>query len=305
MSKNVNQLVVLSPPLDTINSVFIKMGAYTKKVLHPGICLIVDQNLKLIGTVTDGDIRRAFSKKISFNQPISKIMNSKPVTLSDETPDEMIIPLASQKLLEIKNKNDIIKYLVLLNKEGQVSNVIDLFKLMLKQGTNLQTVTVVGMGFVGLTLAVTLANQGHNVIGVDINTKYVNKINEFKINIQEPGLQNLLKNNIIQGNLKIQTEILNNFSHIYLIAVGTPLKKNNTPNLKPIEDAIKAISLKLKKGDHVMIRSTVPVGTTRQFIIPKLNRKSKLKAGKDFHVSFVPERVIEGNALRELRSLKL
>ena len=72
--------------------------------------------------------------------------------------------------------------------------------------------------------------------------------------------------------------------------------------MRPIENAIRSVSVYLK-GDHVMIRSTVPVGTTRNFIIPKLNNLSKLKAGKDFYVSFVPERVVEGNALRELRSL--
>ena len=80
------------------------MGSFSRKVLFPGICLIIDKDYKLIGTVTDGDIRRAFADKISFDKLVSSIMNSKPVTLPEETPEEMIIPLASKNFLNSKTK---------------------------------------------------------------------------------------------------------------------------------------------------------------------------------------------------------
>ena len=177
----------MASPKETINLVFKKMGSFSRKVLFPGICLIIDKDYKLIGTVTDGDIRRAFADKISFDKLVSSIMNSKPVTLPEETPEEMIIPLASEKLFELKNKTEIVKYLILVNNKGQVSNVIDLLDFMSRQGTNFQTVSVIGLGFVGITLAVTLANQGHKVIGIDSNKKYVQKLNQFDIDIYEPS----------------------------------------------------------------------------------------------------------------------
>ena len=81
-------------------------------------------------------------------------MNKNPITLVDTIPRDMIIPLVSKEYLKIKNKSNLLKYLILKDSNGEVSNIIDLFDLMLSEGVKFQTVSVVGLGFVGLTLAV-------------------------------------------------------------------------------------------------------------------------------------------------------
>ncbi len=90
---------------------------------------------------------------------------------------------------------------------------------------------------------------------------------------------------------------------VYFISVGTPLDKANKPDLKYLGNAANYLGEVLKYGDLVILRSTVPMGTTRNFVIPILEKISGLKAGEDFFVAFAPERTIEGKALEELRRL--
>ena len=193
--------------------------------------------------------------------------------------------------------------MILVDVNEKITDVIDLFDIILSEGKKFQNVTVLGLGFVGLTLATTMANLGHQVVGIDINLKLVEDLNNLKVEIHEPGLKEMLRNNLKKKTLKFVSNIPNNLSSIYIISVGTPLKKNNLPNLMPIKSVLRGLVKVLKKGDHIMVRSTVPVGTTRDLIIPFLKKNSRLVAGKDLYVSFVPERVVEGDALKELRYL--
>ena len=153
------------------------------------------------------------------------------------------------------------------------------------------------------SLAVTLANIGHKVNGVENNLKYLKNLKNKKLKIYEPNLIQIFSKNLDRGNLKLSDKIDNNVSSIYIITVGSPLNKNNLPDLTYVENVSYEISKFLKPGDQVMLRSTIPVETTRKVVIPILEKNSQLKAGKDFSVSFTPERVIEGDALRELREL--
>ena len=304
MSKILKRLVILSSQEKSIKDVFYEMGSKSRKLKFPGIAVIIDKDLRVVGVVTDGDIRRAFAEKIPFNSPISEIMEKKPITLLDTTPKDLMIPLVAQRFNELKkNRTNFVRHLILVDINKRITNVVDLFDVILSEGNKFQNVTVLGLGFVGLTLATTLANLGHQVVGVDINLQLVKDLNNLKVEIHEPGLKEILGNRIKKKTFKILSKIPNNLSSIYIIAVGTPLKKNNLPNLIPIKNVLKELIKVLKKGDHIMIRSTVPIGTTRDLIIPFLKKNRKLEPGKDFYVSFVPERVVEGDALRELRYL--
>ena len=158
--------------------------------------------------------------------------------------------------------------MILVDVNEKITDVIDLFDIILSEGKKFQNVTVLGLGFVGLTLATTMANLGHQVVGIDINLQLVKDLNNLKVEIHEPGLKEMLRNNLKKKTLKFVSNIPNNLSSIYIISVGTPLKKNNLPNLMPIKSVLKGLVKVLKKGDHIMIRSTVPVGTTRDLIIP-------------------------------------
>ena len=90
----------------------------------------------------------------------------------------------------------------------------------------------------------------------------------------------------------------------YIITVGTPINENTkTPRIDYIEKAIESIAKYIKQDDLIILRSTVPVGTTRRIVLPILQRLSRLDAGKDYYLAYAPERTIEGAALNEIRSL--
>ena len=283
---------------ETINSI----SNDSKKIRFPGIAIILN-NKKLLGIVTDGDIRRAFASGVNFKLPIKRIMNKNPIILYDDIPIQNIVTLTRRAVAESnKLKSDHVKYIILVDKNKNFKRIYDYSKLISEDLSSKRTVAVIGMGYVGLTLATSLANKGHIVTGIDTNKRIIKNLTFGKTDIYEPGLSTILKSNIKSKKIRFLS-FLDSFKYdIYIIGVGTPIY-NGRPNLKYLKLSAVSISKKLKTGDQIMLRSTVPVGTTRNIIIKILEKGSNLKAGKDFYVSFTPERTVEGNALYELRNL--
>ncbi len=164
-------------------------------------------------------------------------------------------------------------------------------------------VCVIGLGYVGLTMALVLSECGLKVFGIERNKKIVENINNKKPHFYEKGLVELLDRQLHNGFECIESLPLDINISVYVIAVGTNVNENNQPDFSQLENASLEIGLVLKKNDLIILRSTVPVSTTRNFVIPILEKQSGLKAGEDFFISFAPERTVEGNALEELRSL--
>ncbi|MBI5676329.1 MAG: nucleotide sugar dehydrogenase [Nitrospirae bacterium] len=160
-------------------------------------------------------------------------------------------------------------------------------------------VCVIGMGFIGLTLAATLAEAGIKVFGVDVNQEVVDSLSEKRCYFYEPGLAELL---IKYGgrNLTFSTNIPDNSCGYYIICVGTPIDPGTgKPRLEYIQNAVRSIIPFLKKGDTIVLRSTVPMGTSRNMVARMIESGTGLVSGKDFYFGFVPERTVEGNALYE------
>ncbi len=294
--------VTIIGPSKSIKETINAISSDSKKIRFPGIAIIVN-NKKLLGIVTDGDIRRAFASGINFKLPIKKIMNKNPIVLYDDIPVQNIVTLTRRAVAESsKLKSDHVKYIILVDKKKNFKKIYDYSKLISEDLSSKRTVAVIGMGYVGLTLATSLANKGHIVTGIDTNKKIIKNLRFGKTDIYEPGLSTILKSNIKSNKIRF-LNFIDSFKYdVYIIGVGTPIY-NGRPNLKYLKLSTISISKKLKKGDQVMLRSTVPVGTSRNIVIKILEKGSKLKAGKDFYVSFTPERTIEGNALYELRNL--
>jgi len=163
---------------------------------------------------------------------------------------------------------------------------------------------VVGLGYVGQTLAVVLADVGFKVYGTEKDEKTLQNIKNYNSHIREPRINLLLKKHLGR-NLFVgkPEEFYNNDIDVFIISVGSPIdKKTKKPVLEIVENAINEIKDHIKEGQLIVLRSTVPVGTTRNLVKPILE-KSGLKAGKDFYLVFAPERTIEGNAINELRTL--
>lgn len=162
-------------------------------------------------------------------------------------------------------------------------------------------VCVVGLGYVGLTLALVLADCGIKVIGIDSNKEIVTKLRSGKPTISEKDVGSLLSKHK-EENFIVSSEIDETDFEVFVISVGTPLNEQNSPILDYLINSCDEIGKRLKTNQLVIVRSTVPVGATRNVIIPILEEKSGLKAGSDFEVVFAPERTAEGVAISELRS---
>ncbi|OUU44709.1 MAG: UDP-N-acetyl-D-mannosamine dehydrogenase [Verrucomicrobia bacterium TMED56] len=159
-------------------------------------------------------------------------------------------------------------------------------------------VCVIGLGYIGLPTAALLANNGFSVIGVDINLDVVSKINEGKIQIIEPDLDQFIKSVISKGQLKAQSTV--SCSDVYVICVPTPLKENDkipSPNIDHVLTATRNIAQFIKSGDLIILESTSPVGTTKKIQEILIDCGVNLT---DVHIAYCPERVLPGKIMTEL-----
>lgn len=157
-------------------------------------------------------------------------------------------------------------------------------------------VSVIGMGKVGLPLSAVIADAGFCVFGVDIDKNRVDLINKGHNPIpEEKGLSQLLKKHVGK-NLFITTKGVEASGRTQIHIIITPLfiDEDKKPDLKNIGNSAEQISAGLKKGDLVILETTVPVGTARNFVGRILEKRSGLKIGKDFFLVHSPERAMTG-----------
>lgn len=161
-------------------------------------------------------------------------------------------------------------------------------------------VCILGLGYVGLTLALSFADSGVKVFGVDNNKKIISSLKTGKSTISEKNIISLLSKHIGK-NFEVSEKIPDINIDNFVISVGTPLDENNSPIMDYVIKSTETIASKLKSNHLVILRSTVPVGTARNSVIPLLEEISGLKAGRDFEVVFAPERSAEGVAISEMK----
>lgn len=167
-----------------------------------------------------------------------------------------------------------------------------------------KTISVIGLGYIGLPTAAMFASRKVHVIGVDINQHAVDTINEGKIHIVEPDLDMLVSAAVTAGYLRASTTPEPADAH--LLAVPTPFKEGNEPDLSFIKAACKNLAPVLKRGDLVVLESTSPVGATEQMaewiaearpdLVVPVNENHK----GDIYIAHCPERVLPGHVVREL-----
>ena len=300
----IKTLVTTASSSESFDMVIRRMAKDSRNVAYPGIVVVLDKDGILQGVMTDGDIRRAYAADISFSSEISRVMVKDPITISNKVPDELISSVVIKKVqLNDRHHSEWIRHVLVVDEANRLINIIDYLHIFQNRNGPVNRVAVVGLGYVGLTLAVSLANRGHQVTGIDIQESIISSLNKGSSHIFEPGLDDMLKANLERQSIEFSTSFESEAHQIYIIAVGTPLDKKSVPDLVPLKKSLHVISKKLKKGNQVMLRSTVPVGITREIVIPYLEKKTGLIAGADFHISFAPERTIEGAAMYELKTL--
>lgn len=160
-------------------------------------------------------------------------------------------------------------------------------------------VGVVGLGYVGLTIATVLADVGQRVLGVERRKEVVRMTNAGEPHFVETGLKTMLGNVVQSGHLTAREEFSPDaHCDIYLISVGTPLDDDGHARLDFIRTATKQVADNMRDGALVILRSTVKIGTARNVVAPIL-----AASGKSFDIAMCPERTLEGRALQELRKL--
>jgi UDP-N-acetyl-D-mannosaminuronic acid dehydrogenase len=157
-------------------------------------------------------------------------------------------------------------------------------------------VVTIGLGYIGLPTSALIASHGTNVLGVDINQSVVDTINQGKIHIVEPDLDQIVSKAVSNGFFKASTKASS--ADVYLIVVPTPFKGNHEPDISFVEAATKGVIPLLKKGDLYIIESTSPIGTTEK--MQKLIFASKPELKGAIHIAYCPERVLPGNVMHEL-----
>lgn len=174
-------------------------------------------------------------------------------------------------------------------------------ELLKKIKNNDFKVSVIGLGYVGLPLAVEFAKNNFEVYGIDIDENKVKNINEgisYISDIDNNELLDLVRKNKIKafGNYEVLSEV-----DIIIIAVPTPLSKTKDPDLSYILNAVNNIKKYLKKGHLIILESTTYPGTTDEVIKPILE-ESGLKCGLDFFLAFSPERINPGDKVYKIKN---
>lgn len=167
-------------------------------------------------------------------------------------------------------------------------------------------VSVVGLGKIGLPLAVYLSSRASFVYGIDIDEEKVRLINKGEAPIaEEQDLLDNLSTAIHKKKLIATTKPDDSIKNSEVIIVVVPLYfdlKNAKPNFESLDDALAIVGKNINKGTLIIVETTLPVGTTRDRVAPLLERISGLKAGKDFYLSYSPERVFSGRIFEDLQN---
>ena len=166
-------------------------------------------------------------------------------------------------------------------------------------------VAVIGLGYVGSCVAAVLADRGLDVVGVDTNTRLIEEFDNGFCRFHEKGLPELVASGIASGKLRVTTDAsVVRDADVVLVTVGTPVRPDGSLAEEQLHSACLELSQHIRRGQLVVLKSTVPPGTTRSVVLPLLQRGG-LVGGEDFGLAFTPERLAEGTAIAELRSFPI
>lgn len=295
---------IVVTPDTTIDLTVRQMAVAPSRGAPAGIAVVVDAGQKVIGVVTDGDVRRAYAAGIPFDRPVEHIMVRDPVAVPDSLPRrEVLRRMFDEVRFRPRLRASKVDKILVLDAEGCLVDVLSFFDLALENDVLARRVVVVGVGHVGLPIAAFLASMGFNVVGIDRDQTLVSEYRSGRCRIRENGLGDLLLEVTEKRRLALTSRWEEAGGDIYIVCVGTPVAPNGAPDFGGLLEVAEQTGRCLKHGDLVILRSTVPVGSTRRVLVPALEKAANLKAGPDFGVAYAPERAMAGRVLEELRTL--
>src|SRR5262245_37978071 len=217
----------------------VTMEKAKKFGLPPGLVLIVDDQKRLKGTITDGDVRRALVQGHTGQVAVDKVMVHTPIFVRSSLPSTSVVDEVRRQL-EVHGKQSMIKYPILVDDNDHVLGVIDLSKFMLSQAWHWDRIAIVGLGYVGLTLGVSLAEAGFQVVGWDVDESIRGQLRNGYSHVYEKGLESLLATQLADGRFIVansKNELTD--CHVYILTVSTPIQ-NGKPNLTFVENAVRS-----------------------------------------------------------------
>jgi UDP-N-acetyl-D-mannosaminuronic acid dehydrogenase len=161
----------------------------------------------------------------------------------------------------------------------------------------MEKICVLGLGYIGLPTAATLASKGYQVYGVDIKKDIIKSLKESRVHIEEPLLTQLVQQTIASGCL-VPKEVPEE-ADVFIIAVPTPKTHENKCELKYLIEATKSIVPYISEGNIIILESTVTPGTTEEVMMPIIE-EGGLIVGVDIYLAHCPERVLPGSIIKEI-----
>ena len=167
------------------------------------------------------------------------------------------------------------------------------------------TICILGLGRVGLPLASVFASKGIDVVGIDINEERLTSIRSGKCPFYDPILQENMDISCSSGKLTVESDLgkIKDRIDVIIVTVGTPTTLGNSVDYSQVYTALEEVCKLDLRNKIVVMRSTLPPRTTTDIIIPFIENKTGLIAGSDFHIAVCPERILEGQAVKEIQEL--
>ena len=163
----------------------------------------------------------------------------------------------------------------------------------MENGAKQPSVVVIGLGYVGLPIALLADRKGFDTVGIDIDVEKVRLIQEGISPFEDSEITNQLKKTTLKASTEFH-DVAN--ADITVVCVPTPVHEDHTPNLKPLMGACSAIAPYIQKGSLVIIESTINPGVCDTTVIPLLEKESGLRVGEDFSLAHCPERINPGDS---------
>ena len=307
MNSEIESIVVCVD--DGIPSVLKALSTSLPDGMGSGRCILVDGQGVFLSTVTDADIRRNLARLGAVPESASQLVRTDAVFIKKSETE--LGPLELARIIEAripasrKASKVPVTWVPILDDFRPVG-ILNLHRQIVPSGIGASDHVVIGMGFVGLTLAAKLAGSGALVTGIESNPNRLRAIATLTHDTFEPGLDDLL-GRVLGSTLDLKASLTElqvkpTGTRVYWIALGTHLQSHLEDPTAGILELSGELSKILRPGDTVILRSSVPVGSTRKFG-HALGALCNLTPGQDFYLVFAPERMVEGDALRELSDL--
>jgi UDP-N-acetyl-D-mannosaminuronic acid dehydrogenase len=274
--------------------------------LGSGYAIVTDGLGQAIGVVTDADLRKFSLRTGRIPANINELAHTDFISIEEGMNEsEIVSSLLAQ--MELRGWKTVlpVRFVPVLKSRIPVG-VIDTDDLQSEISAQRDQFIVVGLGYVGLTLALAASAVGIRVIGIDSDSKKIASLISKNSYISEPGIDNLLtelvETRFYPRKSFSELERSPGQSWNFILSVPTPLTKELTLDTSYIEKAVQDLLPHIQVGDSLILRSTAPIGTTRE-ISQIVERAFGWVVGRDFYAISAPERTVEGNALYELREL--